>query len=218
MLRSILLFILFLFFLSGNINAHGDLHKRIKEVSEQIKNYPDSAYLYLKRGKLYLQHESYKKSLADLNKSQRLGYNSIEQELLFAKTHLKLEDYLKSINYSSGIIEKDPMNVRAIRLRALTYFEIGNFYQAANDYDDVLRFASEKIPENYIEAANAWELQKTEESNQRAIDILKTGIDKIGPIISLYDRILELYLDHQDHDAAILIQLEIIDLMDRTVD
>ena len=64
MKKTVILF-LFNLILCGHIFAHGDLHGRILKVTKEIKVTPDSAYLYLKRGKLYFQHKFYNKSLSD---------------------------------------------------------------------------------------------------------------------------------------------------------
>ena len=71
-MRFKFLYILFFVLSNAVLNAHGDLHKRILNVTEEIQKNPDSANLYFKRGKLYYQHNNYINSLKDFKYSK--GY------------------------------------------------------------------------------------------------------------------------------------------------
>ena len=90
MLKKLLL-IFFLFASNIAVHAHGDLHERILKVTEEIKKNSDSAFLYFKRGKLFYQHNDFKRSLKDLKRSDKLGYENNEQYFLFAKNYFKLK-------------------------------------------------------------------------------------------------------------------------------
>lgn len=146
---------LFCFVTTSNVFAHGDLHERIQKVTKQIKKHPDSAFLYVKRGKLYLQHESYKKSIDDLRKSKNLGYISIEQNLLFVKTYLQLEHYDKALNHTDVILQLSPQNVRAYKLKGDIYFRLKEFEESAKCFQEVINNAAQVLPENYIDTALA---------------------------------------------------------------
>ena len=203
------------FFCDGYVFAHGDLHKRILKVTDQIKASPDSAYLYFKRGKLYYQHESYKKSIKDLISSNRLGYNSSEQKLLFAKSYFKLEEYENSLAYSENILSADPENVSALKIKAETYLELKNFYESAETFEKVIKYATQTFPQNYIDASIAWELLKDDNGEKRAVSIIQKGIENLGQIISLYNRLIELSIKHKDYDFAITTQLKVLNFTAR---
>ena len=106
-----------------NLNAHGDLHERILKISEEIKVNPDSAILYFKRGKLFYQHNNFKNSLKDLNKSADLGYFNLEQDFLFAKNYYKLKKYRSSLHFTAKILKVQPNNVNAYKLVGKVYFK-----------------------------------------------------------------------------------------------
>ena len=115
MLHKRILFIFFLFASVVTVYAHGDLIKRISTVTEEIKIYPDSAYLYFKRGKLYYQHNDFNNSLEDFKSSQKLGFNSGEQYFLIAKNHYKLNHFNTSKKYINKRLKDQLKNVNALK-------------------------------------------------------------------------------------------------------
>ena len=213
--KRLLLFLFLSFLIVLQVQAHGDLEKRIIKVTKEIKISPDSAYLYIKRGKLFLQHEDFKKSIVDLNKSSILGYESIEQKLLFAKAHKNLREFERSIAFCEEILSKNRKNVRAIKLRAQIYLSQENFYKSALAFENVIRYSNQSLPENYVDASKAWESLNTEEGFQRATSIIYKGINKLGPLMSLYSRLIDLAVKQKDYNSAIETQYQIIKLSPR---
>lgn len=215
MKKKLLIFFLCNFIFIGYSFAHGDLHERIVEVTKEIKVHPDSVYLYLKRGKLYYQHESYQKSIYDLNTSKRLGYNSVEQKLLFANAYFKLEDYKTSLSYSENILSFDSENVHAHKIKAKTFLKLGEFRKSAEAFEDLINYATQSFPQNYIDASIAWELLDNDEGNKRANSIIEKGIENLGHLISLYNRLIELSVKQKNYDFAIVKQYHVISLSPR---
>ncbi|WCO02848.1 tetratricopeptide repeat protein [Psychroserpens ponticola] len=195
--------------------AHGDLHDRIQNTTIEIKKYPDSAYLYFKRGKLYFQHESYDKSLIDLKKSNDLGYFSTEQKLILAKNYFRLKDYNQSLLLVETILSNKPQHVQAIKLKARNYFEQQLFLESAKAYQDVIAFSKQTFPENYIEASIAWEALNNQSGDVNALNSIKRGIEELGNIISLYNRLIELAINKNDYNRAIKAQMEVLEFSTR---
>jgi tetratricopeptide (TPR) repeat protein len=194
---------------------HGDIHERILKISKEIKKDSSNAYLYFKRARLYYQHEDYKNSLKDLNKSSILGISTPEQELLYSKTFLKLKDYNNSIYYAQKVLNKQPRHVRAIKLMALNYQELSEDEKSAIAYQNVIDNSTNRLPENYVDASIAWEKLNNEVGYENAEKILRKGIDDLGQLISFYDRLLELAINQKNYDKAIGVQKEIIPLLSR---
>jgi tetratricopeptide (TPR) repeat protein len=215
MKKKLLIFFLCNFIFIGYSFAHGDLDERILKVTKEIKVAPDSAYLYLKRGKLYFQHEAFNNSIADLNTSKTLGYRTTEQTLLFAKSYFGLKTYEKAMTYCNEILSDDPKNVRAIKLIAQTHFEQGNFTRSAYTFEDLINYTNQSFPKNYVDASQAWESLNTKEGFKRATAIINNGIDKLGPLISLYSRLKDLAVKQKHYDSAIETQHQIIKLSPR---
>ena len=200
---------------SSGLSAHGDLHERILKTTKEIKISPDSAYLYFKRGKLYFHHEDYSLCLKDFQKSDSLGYQETMQDLLVARAFYKLKLYDKALETAQQILDKKPKNIHATKVVARITFEQENYREAAIAFEAVIENTIKTLPENYIDAASAWNLTASEEGYLRAIKILESGISQLGPLISFYDKIKEIALDRKDLEQAIASQKKILNLSNR---
>lgn len=197
------------------VQAHGDIHKRILKVSDEIVKSPDSAYLYFKRGKLYYQHEQNNKSLQDLKTSENLNHSSVDLQLQFAKTYLKLSMYRNSIAYCTEILQEHPQHVRAYKLLAQNHYQLGSYRESAQNYNKVIEFSKKTLPENYVDASLAWEKLNSKDGFIKAEAIMREGIQTLGKLISLYTRLRELALIQEDYSKAIDVQLEIVGIVQR---
>ncbi|HJW28560.1 MAG TPA: hypothetical protein VJ508_04830, partial [Saprospiraceae bacterium] len=63
----------------------------------------------------------------------------------------------------------------------------------------------------FIDAANAWEACPNPEARHHAIEILQTGIHRIGPLHELYRELVHHYLTTQDYDEAITSQTYLVE-------
>ncbi|APY07220.1 hypothetical protein BWZ20_02380 [Winogradskyella sp. J14-2] len=198
-----------------NINAHGDLHKRILKASQEIKKYPDSAYLYFKRGQLYYQHKTYIKSLRDFKSSKSLGLESKEQNFYIAKSKYHLEQYTSSKKTIKKILKNDPNNSSALKLLADIYFKKSKYKKAANLYDEILANSKITLPEDYIHASKTWYATNTDYGYKRSQSILLQGIEKLGDIIVLYNKLISNYEAKQDYESAIKFQNKVIEISNR---
>jgi tetratricopeptide (TPR) repeat protein len=215
MKKMLLVFFLFNFIFISRSFAHGDIHERIVEVTKAIEVAPDSAYLYFKRGKLYYQHNSFKRSIADLDRSKVLGYETVEQKLLFGKAYFGLNAYAKAMSFCDELLMYDPKNVRAIKLKARIYFEEGKFTNSALAFEELIQYSNQSFPENYVDASRAWEALDTKEGFHRATVIIIRGIAKLGHLVSLNNRLIEMAVEQKDYASAIDVQIKIIKLSPR---
>lgn len=206
-------FLLFLFFFVGssqNCSAHGDLDERIAMVSEEIKLASDSAYLYFKRGKLYFEHEEYKKSINDLDQATALGYSDQFCDLLYAKSYHKLENYKAGLKHIDRVLIQDESKVIAIKIKASILFDQKDYQQAALLHEKVIEHSIRTLPANYISASKSWELSATEIGYKKSIEIIEKGIKDLGPLFSFYHRIKELHLRNKAYEEALEVQKIII--------
>lgn len=214
-MRFRLLYILSFVLSSTVLNAHGDLHKRIQEVTEEIHKNPDSANLYFKRGKLYYQHSNYINSLKDFKSSSKLGLESVEQDFYIAKSNYHLENFSKSIRTIKRMLKEDSGNVGALKLLADIYFKKSKYEKAANLYDRAILNSEATFPEDYIYASKAWYAIDTEYGHKRSQSILIEGIEKLGDIIVLYNELISNYIEMQDLDSAVKFQNKVIKISNR---
>lgn len=209
-------FIVFLcFFCFSNAFSHGDIDKRIVAVSEEIKKHSDSAQLYFKRGKLYYQHEDYKLSIKDINRSIKLGYLDIEQGLLLSKNYFELKNHRKALRFVDDILMQSPNDVVFLKIKAHILFQNQDYTSAAIYYEQVIDNSSKTFPENYIVASKAWYLSGDAIGFNNSISILNKGIDELGQIISLLEAKVERYLVAGFIDESIESQKNIVDMLQR---
>lgn len=200
---------------STSVFGHGDIHKRIKETTKEIQAARDSAYLYVKRGELYIQHEDYKKALRDFSKAKKLGYNNLILKYNQALAHFHLKKFDKSLVITESILETDLNYVRAHRLKGRTMMRLQRYDDAAFSYETVIELASQRLPENYFEASLAWQKAQHSDSYNKSIDYLLKGISDLGPLISFYNQLVHLATNQNDLKNALIYQTQIIDLSDR---
>jgi tetratricopeptide (TPR) repeat protein len=209
------LFIIFCFLSTLNIGAHGDLHKRITNVTEEIQKNPDSAKLYFKRGKLYYQHNNYENSLEDFNFAKKLGFHTTEQDFLIAKSNYHLEKYSKSKRLIKRILRIESNNISALKLLADIYFKKEKYEKSAQLYDKVIYNSKVTFPEYYLYASQAWHATNTMDGFERSQSILLKGLEKLGDIIVLYDQLISNYLEVKDFNSAIKFQEKVIKMSNR---
>jgi len=203
--------ILLHFIFCGVVLAHGDLDKRIQKVTEEIRLNRDSAGLYFNRARLYFQHEEYLNCLSDLHKAQGLGYDNVLQQLLFAKANYQLKNYVAALWYVEKILSNNSSHVLALKIKARICFDQKEFRKSALAFEEVLDHCIRSFPENYLDASRAWEYLHTQEGQERSIAILESGIQKLGPVPSLYQKLRDLAISYQDFNRALVVQKAIVD-------
>lgn len=210
------IFTFILIFISANfLYAHGDLHERIKKVSQEIKNHSDSAYLYLRRGELLFQHEDFKKSIRDFKTCAKLGLMSDRLEFGFAKSFEKMGKLEQSMDHLNQILTKEAKNVKALRIKGRILMKMERYAEAGSSFEEVIKYTDKTITENYLEASLAWEKSQEPEYSEKAINIIKTGILELGELMVFFDRLVELYLKEEDHKSALVYQSKIIEKSNR---
>jgi tetratricopeptide (TPR) repeat protein len=134
--------ILLTILIAGQSLAHGDLHEMIKKVSKEIKSSPDSAFLYLKRGELYFQHEDFEESIEDYTTCSKLGYNNPRLYFAFAKTYDRIENYNFALSYINKILIDNALNVKALRLKGQILCRTKQYLSGADRHIDCFQLYS----------------------------------------------------------------------------
>jgi len=217
MQKIVITALLVLVFVSFNKEgkAHGDLHERIAAITELIKQYPDSSDLYLKRGKLKLQHEDYELSLEDFQVCRNNNYTPQELFINEAKSLNALNRNEAALSAIDTFLYKDKGNVRALRVKAEILYSSKCYAEAAENYEKVIALATETFTDNYTETAVAWEKCGTKECYNNAVNVLHKGIDKLGNLVVLYEMLVEIHTKAGEIDEAIVAQTNIIEQLNR---
>lgn len=195
--------------------AHGDLHQRILECTEQLKKDPNNLALYMKRGKLYLEHEEYDKCIKDLKKCREGNFSDRNWLIYEARSYYALQEYENGLESISEFISTDSKHVRALRIRGNILLSYGCYNAAAMDLEKVINYSVKTLPENYLECAAAYLNSERENNVESANRILELGINHLGNIPVLYDRLVSLNLNYGNLKEAIKYQTEIVNMMNR---
>jgi tetratricopeptide (TPR) repeat protein len=201
--------------LTQTAHGHGDLHERIVATTQEIKSFPDSALLYLKRGELLYQHIEYKKSIRDFKKCSKLGLQSTKLLLGYAKSYEGLQKWEKALGFLDEILAVDEGDVRALRLHGQILMKMGKYKEAALSFEKVIQFADQTFTENYMEASLAWEKENSSEGKEKARKILLEGMDQLGELVVFYDRLVDLARRQGDYEAALFYQNKLVEKSNR---
>lgn len=177
----------------GALLAHGDLHQAIARVTDQIQKDPQDVFLYFERGMLYQEHEELEAALADYERVLTLepGFHSCLLQM--AQIHLlrnrpslalsKIEEYLK----------REPANPFAYKTRAEIWRQLGEDQAAVADLRTMIALKNENAirPEDYFQLSEAV-LRTDGHPYTDAITALEEGIERLGPVISLQSRLVDL--------------------------
>ena len=208
---SILNISILLIICSLNLCAHGDLDKRITALSDLIMQFPDSAALYQSRGRLYLQHEEFELSLDDLEQAIQLGYYNINLLLDKAEAHFELKENTRGLKLLDQVLNISPHHIEALKMKGRVYMGKKKYKAAARCFESVIDNANELFPQNFIEAASAWQNVNSKKGKKKAKSLLNLCLESIGPFLSIYNQLLDLALLDNDYNEAIKYQTKILE-------
>ena len=204
-----------LLMLSCVLFGHGELDKRIKEISIKILQDPSNTELFMTRGELYYQHEDYQLSIDDFKVCEDRAYVSDRLNLNFAKSYRLLKAYDQSDLYTNKILDDNPIHVLALKEKAKSAFDRGSFETSGMLFKSVITHVNETHADNYFEASSAYESCGTKECLSGALSIIDEGIQDLGPLLVLLDRGVSISLRLKDFSRAHEYQNRIIENANR---
>jgi len=210
-MRLIALLPLLLLVCTSSTIAHGDLDLRIQAISAAIESSPDSASLYFQRGKLRFQHEEYQLSIDDINISINKGFSDDLQKIYLAKSLFNLEDYQSAQIHLGEYLSLDPENVVGLNLKGRILYAQKEYEKSALCFESVIDLTIKSLPENYLEAVQSWDASNHPDKHQKIFQILELGLENLGPIVTLQNKLIESHLKYNENAKAINLQKSIID-------
>jgi tetratricopeptide (TPR) repeat protein len=184
----------------GSVYAHGDLHEQIERITKKIEQDPGNVQLYLERGQLYLSHKEEKNAIADFDKVISLDDEMFAAYLLKSQAYLSLKDYDKAMKWVNIFLSFQPKYFDAFHTRAQIHLLKDEYEAAAMDFDKVIQYSKYDRPLQFIEAADAW---SDAGKSDLAVDRLQTGIERMGFLITFYDRLVKEYYLMNDYQSAL---------------
>jgi tetratricopeptide (TPR) repeat protein len=182
--------------------AHGDLHGQIDAVTRQIRQTPSNAELYFKRAELHRAHSDWDASLADFETAASLNPQLRMLDLARGRMLVEAGWPRSAIVSLDRFLLKHPKHVDALILRARAWVKQESYLEAAADYDTAIESADAPKPDVYLERAEALRAAGARHI-PRALGGLDEGMRRLGPLVVLQLRAIELELDRNDFEAAL---------------
>jgi tetratricopeptide (TPR) repeat protein len=180
--------------------AHGAFDARVATLSARIKEQP-SANRYLERSILYRGHGDLALALADLEQAERLDPTRADLGLHRGRLALDAGRPEEAVAPLQTLLAAAPNHPEANLALARALAALDRPRDAATHYTRAIRAAPVGIPSHYLEWADA--LLAAGEP-QVALNGLDEGLSRLGPVVALANRAIEIELAQGQVDAALV--------------
>ena len=183
----------------ADARAHGDVHGRIEELSQQIKATNNNASLHFMRGELYRIDGNWTNALADFDRVAQLDPSVKRVDFCRGQVYFEAGRPHDALIPLDRYLALNPPDYEAYAIRARVHMMLTNHSAAVADWNRAVEL-NRGSPEFYISRAEAWRaLGKLEE----ALRGLDQGIRALGPLVTLELPAVDLELALKHYDAAL---------------
>jgi predicted Zn-dependent protease len=184
------------------VQAHGDLHLQIVEVSEIIQKDPSNPDLYLKRGELNRIHQLWDAALADFETVRSLSPTQVQTDLRLGRLYLDMDLPAAADSTLSRFLEKQTVSPEAYTLRGQARVRLDRPLEGAQDFGRAIQHHLSPGPELYIQQSLA--LSKAGSNHlAEAVASLDAGINKLGSLVTLQLPAIDLEIEQEHYDDAL---------------
>ena len=182
--------------------GHADIHERIKAVSEQIEKQPNDAELYIKRGELHRMHRDWKAALADYQRAVERDPHLDQVKFVRGRMQFEAGRWTAAKTDLDQFLALQPNHREGLLVRARVLAALGKRLEAVKDYTQAIAMLAHPTPEYYLERAKTLEAEG-DEYIEWALRGLDEGIAKLGPLVTLQFRAIDLELKRRRYDEAL---------------
>ena len=190
---------------------HGDLEKHIQELTDQIKLTPDSMELYMRRGELYLQHEDIELAKADFTFCIQHQFKNSRVLHGMANTLMQSGAPDGALYFIDKVISMEPGHLPSLELKSNILGKMGNYCEAAGTLEYVISLSPQSSPVIYIQCSNYWKLCPNEKSENRSVEVLKEGFEKLYNNTVIQNHLIQYYTDAGLYDEALTVYESLIE-------
>jgi tetratricopeptide (TPR) repeat protein len=176
--------------------AHVDPEVQIAALTQQMRQEPRDARLYLKRAGLQRSLGRWDLALADLDRCEALAPRLAAVDLVRGRTLLEARRPREARAALDRFLGRQPGHAEALILRARALVELGHRESAVADYEQALARHPAPRPEHYLERARL-------QAPAAALRGLDRGIARLGPVVTLELAAIELDLQLRNYDSAL---------------
>lgn len=182
--------------------AHGDFHSLIVEANQAIEKSPNDPEVYLRRGEVYRLHQQWEAAAADYNKAEALGATQNATDLARGRLYSDTDWPLAARASLDRFLASQSGHVEALTFRGRALLRLGQPFSAAADFSRAIAASTEPGPELFIERAQILASAGADQL-KTAVAGLDEGIQKLGPLVTLQLKAMDLELKEKNYDAAI---------------
>lgn len=187
--------------------AHGAVHEQIERLDARIAGEPGSADLYLQRGRLFLEDRHFEEAGRDFRRALQIDPHLRAAHYFHGDALLKSGDAAGAEREARAFLaalgrEDRGGLMRGSRLLGQSLAEQGKPLEAADAFRTALGHAPEPDPAHYRECAAAF-LAAGPAHRERALEILDSGIARLGPLPALQEMAVDVELQAGRPDAAV---------------
>lgn len=181
--------------------AHPGSTATLDYLSARIAAEPENPSLYHRRGVALTHDGQYRRALADLRLAANLGDPRVVGFHL-GIVHFRMNDFAAAREWFDVYLEYQPDHPGALRYRARLLGSAGDPVGALRDYRALFALPGQANPADYLAAAGLM-LESSPNDIGGAIALLDLGMERLGTIVQLQHRAIELELARGYHDEAI---------------
>jgi tetratricopeptide (TPR) repeat protein len=181
-------------------SAHGSFHEMMEELALELKARPEDSTLYVRRTRMYLEHEDWKAALIDIEHAERLGSDTSELDLLRAQALAQGGMLAQAEALLADYLQSHAENGASLRTHARVLAKMERTEESLKAYRNALRRTADPEPDLYQEVAEALAAQK---QHAEALEVLQLGIARRGNVPSLVIKAMEWEMAAGRYDEAL---------------
>ncbi|BAJ01663.1 tetratricopeptide repeat protein [Shewanella violacea] len=210
-------------FCSALVCAHVQLDVRVQHINDllaadlnsQLASQTHTAQLLLQRGELHSESQHWDLAWQDYQGAMENTHDAnLRMDIWYYMGRMRLQSGMPDEAYRllSKVIKLDPSYESARLNLARTYIELSDYRAAMDEMDIFMSLLPRPTPDQYIERANMAR-QIESDGQSLVIEGLNEGVNRLGPIVSLVDLLVDSYLAQGKHKEA----LRVIELLPRDI-
>lgn len=177
--------------------AHPEIEDALARLSDRLAATPNDATLYLERGELYAKHEDWTTAEANYLRAAELSPQLPRLALARGALALSTGHAAEARPFFDRAVAAAPADPEARILRARALAQLGLRPAALADYAVAFEHLPAPSPELFLERAALFAAPAD------AVRSLDEAIERLGPVISLHLRALDLEVSLGRIDAAL---------------
>ncbi len=168
-------------------------------MSQRIEVLPLDAQLHVQRAELERQHADWPAALADYERAGELD-PTIDMDLSRGRTLLESGQPREALPLLERFLAHSPEHPPALLYRARALVKLDRRPEALKDYRAALKYTPLPEPDLVRETAD---IMAADGLQQEALDVICSGIEKLGAIPALTLRAMDLEIATQNFPAAL---------------